>query len=88
MPNGELIRQASNEVQVTHITYVSVYEGLLILAAGMNLYSRQIVGWAAALQMTSDLVLQALVAATWRRKPGAGVMIHSDHGCQFSSSDR
>src|SRR5690606_11251695 len=44
-------------------------------------------GWATAPTMTSDLVLQALVAAAWRRKPGPGVMVHSDQGCQFTSSD-
>ena len=37
--------------------------------------------------MTSDLVLQALVAVAWRRKPRPGLMVHSDQGCQFTSSD-
>ena len=55
---------------VTDITYIRTYEGWLFLAAVMDLYSRQIVGWATAPTMTSDLVLQALVAAAWRRKPG------------------
>lgn len=53
----------------------------------MDLYSRQIVGWAMSATMTRDLVLQALVAAVWRRKPGPGVLIHSDQGSQFTSSD-
>jgi putative transposase len=53
----------------------------------MDLYSRQIVGWATAPAMTRDLVLQALVAAAWRRKPGPSVLLHSDQGCQFTSSD-
>jgi putative transposase len=35
--------------------------------------------------MTIDLVLQALLAAVWRRKPKAKVMIHSDQGPQFTS---
>lgn len=37
--------------------------------------------------MTSDLVLQALLAAVWKRKPGPGVMVHSDQGSQFTSDD-
>jgi len=37
--------------------------------------------------MASDLVLQALLAAVWRRKPDPGVMVHSDQGSQFTSSD-
>ncbi|VWC10550.1 integrase catalytic subunit [Burkholderia lata] len=53
----------------------------------MDLYSRQIVGWDTRSTMTSDLVLQALLAAVWKRKPGPGVMVHSDQGSQFISDD-
>jgi putative transposase len=38
--------------------------------------------------MTTDLALQALLAAVWRRKPKAKVMIHSDQGSQFTSRER
>ena len=85
--NRDFTPEAPNKVWVTDITYIRTYEGWLFLAAVMDLYSRQIVGWATASTMTSDLVLQALVAAAWRRKPGPGVMVHSDQGCQFTSSD-
>ena len=85
--NRDFTPEAPNTVWVTDITYIRTYEGWLFLAAVMDLYSRQIVGWATAPTMTSDLVLQALVAAAWRRKPGPGVMVHSDQGCQFTSSD-
>ena len=37
--------------------------------------------------MTTDLALQALLAAVWRRKPKARVMIHSDQGSQFTSRE-
>ncbi|MFZ7095461.1 IS3 family transposase [Luteimonas dalianensis] len=85
--NRDFAPDAPNKVWVTDITYIRTYEGWLFLAAVMDLYSRQIVGWATAPTMTSDLVLQALVAAAWRRKPGPGVMVHSDQGSQFTSSD-
>ena len=85
--NREFAPDAPNKVWVTDITYIRTYEGWLFLSAVMDLYSRQIVGWATAPTMTSDLVLQALVAAAWRRKPGPGVMVHSDQGSQFTSSD-
>ncbi|WP_413688717.1 IS3 family transposase [Pseudomonas aeruginosa] len=85
--NRDFAPDAPNKVWVTDITYIRTYEGWLYLAAVMDLYSRQIVGWATAPTMTSDLVLQALVAAAWRRKPGPGVMVHSDQGSQFTSSD-
>jgi len=53
----------------------------------MDLYSRQIVGWAMQSRMTSDLVLQALLAAVWKRKPGPSVVVHFDQGSQFTSGD-
>ena len=38
-------------------------------------------------RMTTDLALQALLSAVWRRKPTAKVMIHSDQGSQFTSKE-
>ena len=52
---------APNTHWVTDITYIRTYEGWLYLAAVMDLYSRQIVGWATQSTMTCDLVLQALL---------------------------
>jgi putative transposase len=37
--------------------------------------------------MTTDLALQALLAAVWRRNPTSKVMIHSDQGSQFTSRE-
>lgn len=37
--------------------------------------------------MTTDLALQALLMAVWRRKPTGRVMIHSDQGSQFTSRE-
>jgi putative transposase len=78
---------APNRAWVTDITYIRTYEGWLFLAAVMDLYSRQIVGWAMRPAMTTDLVLQALLAAVWKRKPAPGVLVHSDQGSQFTSED-
>jgi putative transposase len=85
--NRDFAPDAPNKVWVTDITYIRTYEGWLFLAAVMDLYSRQIVGWATQATMTRDLVLQALLAAVWKRKPGPGVLVHSDQGCQFTSDD-
>ena len=65
---------------VTDITYIRTHEGWLYLAVVLDLYSRQVVGWAMQGQMHADLVLQALLAAVWRRKPAPGLMLHSDQG--------
>lgn len=85
--NRNFSPSAPNKVWVTDITYIRTYEGCLFLAAVVDLYSRQVVGWATAATMTSDLVLQALLAAVWKRKPAAGVLVHSDQGSQFTSDD-
>lgn len=37
--------------------------------------------------MTRELAINALLAAVWRRKPEAEVLVHSDQGSQFSSHD-
>ena len=53
----------------------------------IDLYSRPVVGWSAQSRMTTDLALQALLMAVWRRKPTGRVMIHSDQGSQFTSRE-
>ncbi|ENA2964239.1 IS3 family transposase, partial [Escherichia coli] len=63
------------------------YEGWLYLAVVLDLFSRQVIGWSMKPRMCSDLAIDALLMAVWRRKPRQEVMIHSDQGSQFSSSD-
>lgn len=78
---------APNVAWVTDITYIRTYEGWLYLSVVIDLFSRQVVGWSMKPRMTSDLALDALLAAVWRRKPSGPVMVHSDQGSQFSSGD-
>ncbi|MDQ3766112.1 MAG: IS3 family transposase [Actinomycetota bacterium] len=51
----------------------------------MDCYSRRIVGWAMADHLRAELVVDALQMAVARRRPGAGVVHHSDQGCQYTS---
>lgn len=76
-----------NRVWVTDITYIRTYEGWLYLAVVLDLFSRQVIGWLMKSRMSSDLAIDALLMAVWRRKPRQEVMIHSDQGSQFSSAD-
>jgi len=76
-----------DKVWVTDITYIKTHEGWLYLSVVIDLFSRRVVGWSAQPRMTTDLALQALLAAVWRRKPKAKVMIHSDQGSQFTSRE-
>ena len=59
----------------------------MYLAAVMDLYSRKIVGWSMKSMMTSDLVLDAILMAVWRRRPESEVLVHSDQGSQYGSDD-
>jgi putative transposase len=70
-------------VWVTDITYIKTHEGWSYLAVVIDLFSRRVVGWSMQSRMTTDLALQALLSAVWRRKPKHKVMIHSpSHGLQ------
>jgi len=85
--NQEFDAQQPNQAWVTDITYVRTYEGWLFLAVVIDLFSCQVVGWSMQPRMHVDLVLNALLMAVWRRKPKNEVLIHSDQGSQFTSSD-
>jgi putative transposase len=76
-----------DQVWVTDITYIRTYEGWLYLTVVIDLYSRRVVGWSMASNMATELVLDALMMAVWRRRPKTPVMIHSDQGSQFGSDD-
>jgi putative transposase len=78
---------AANRAWATDITNIRTHEGWLYLAAVMDLYSRKIVGWAMGSTMHTDLVLQALMMAVWRRKPPAGLLVRSNQGTQYTGHD-
>ena len=79
--------QVPNTVWTADISYVWTYEGWLYLSVVMDLYSRQIVGWATNEQMKKQLVLDALAMAYWQRKPSKGLLHHSDRGSQYASHE-
>jgi putative transposase len=62
-------------------------EGFAYLAVVIDLYSRRVIGWAMQSRQTTDVVLQALLMAVWRRKPKDQVLVHSDQGSQFTRMD-
>jgi putative transposase len=72
---------------VTDITYVWTDEGWCYLAAILDLFSRRVVGWALDTTLSTTLPLQALGMAVGRRRPGPGLLHHSDRGCQYTSAD-
>jgi putative transposase len=74
-----------NRVWLADITYIPTQEGFLYLAFILDTYSRRIVGWSMDSNMRTELVVDALEMAVWRRKPSAGLVHHSDRGAQYTA---
>jgi putative transposase len=72
-------------VWVSDITYIWTRQGWMYLAVILDLFSRKVVGWSLAERMTASLVCEALDAAMSQRKPGPGLVFHSDRGSQYAS---
>ncbi|ADZ68958.1 Integrase catalytic region [Polymorphum gilvum SL003B-26A1] len=79
--------EAPDRAWVTDITYIRTQEGFAYLAVVIDLFSRRVIGWSLQSRQTTDVVLQALLMAVWRRKPKSRVLVHSDQGSQFTSMD-
>lgn len=60
----------------------------MYLTVVLDLFSRQVIGWAMRDRADTDLVLQALLPAVWRRKPKPGALVHSDQGSVCTNDDR
>jgi putative transposase len=76
---------APNKIWTADITYVSTREGYLYLAFILDIYSRKVVGWSMTNHLRTELVGDALEMALWRRRPGAGLIHHTDRGAQYTA---
>ena len=76
---------APDRLWVADITYLRTWEGWLYLVAVQDVFSRRIVGWSMADHMRAELVTDALQMALAQRRPGPGLIWHSDQGSQFVS---
>ena len=85
--NQNFAAEKPNTVWVSDITYIPTVEGWLYLAVILDLFSRQVVGWAMSDRLTSGFVVKALYQAIGRRHPGSGCILHSDRGVQYASTD-
>jgi transposase InsO family protein len=83
--NQDFATSRANEKWVQDITYCATEEGWLYLAVVIDLYSRQVVGWAMSDRMKATLVCDALTMALFRRGSPRGVIVHSDRGSQYCS---
>ena len=74
----------ADRLWVADITYVATWAGFLYVAVVLDAWSRRVVGWSMAAHLRTELVLDALNMAIWRRRP-QGVVHHSDQGAQYTS---
>jgi transposase InsO family protein len=62
---------------------VQTVDGWVYTATVIDLHSRKVVGYAVADHLRTSLIIEVLAAALVTRKPPAGVIFHSDRGCQY-----
>lgn len=89
-PHDDLVQrrfvaEAPDQLWATDITEHPTASGKVYCCAVIDAYSRTIVGWSIADHMRTELVVDALQMATWRRQPGPGSIVHSDRGSQYTS---
>lgn len=76
-----------NRIWVSDITYVWSTQGWSYLAVVLDLYSRRVVGWELGARISARLITSALHRALDRRAVKPGLVVHSDRGSQYVSSE-
>ena len=76
---------SANRLWVSDITYIWTWEGWLYLSVVMDVFNREIIGWALEERLKKDLVVHALRKALMDREPQPGLIFHSDRGSQYAS---
>ena len=77
---------APDRLWLGDITYIATAEGWLYLAVLVDAYSRRVIGWAMADHLRTELALDALAMAVHTRRPGAGLVHHTDRGSQYTAT--
>jgi transposase InsO family protein len=75
------------EVWVSDITYIPTEEGWLYLAGHKDLFTGEIVGYAMGSRITKNLVSQSLFKSVAAKRPGPGLIHHSDRGVQYCARE-
>ena len=82
-----LRQRGRNEVWLSDITYIPTEEGWLYLAGHKDLFTGEVVGYAMGSRITKHLVSQSLFRAVAAKRPGAGLIHHSDRGSQYCAHE-
>ena len=81
-----LAAERPDQIWVTDATCVLTGQGWLYLVAIMDVYTRRVLGWAMHDHLDASMMIAALQMAVTRRRPAAGLIVHSDRGVQFASA--
>jgi putative transposase len=82
-----MVLTSINQLWVADITYIRLQVEFVYLAVILDAFSRRCVGWALQRTLEAALVLEALRMALALRRPGPGLVHHSDRGVQYASQD-
>lgn len=74
-----------NQAWAGDITYIPTRQGWLYLAIVVDLFSRRVIGWATSTVADARLAVKASELAFATRQPPAGLLVHTDQGCQYTS---
>lgn len=85
--NRQFSVSAPNTVWVSDITYLKAGGKWHYLTVFIDLFSRIVVGWDLSYSLERHSMMYAFNKALWRRRPGAGLLVHSDRGVQYASAD-
>jgi len=85
--NQQFEATGPNEIWLSDITYIPTEEGWLYLAGHKDLFTGEMVGYAMGNRITKNLVSQSLFKAVAAKRPGAGLIHHSDRGRQYCAHE-
>lgn len=83
----QFIVHQPNRVWTSDITYIWTREGWVYLAVVLDLCSRMIVGWEVSSRLTASVVTTAVQRALYWRQPSEDLILHSDRGSQYASTE-
>ena len=83
----QFVVDQQDKAWVSDTTFIATREGWLYLAVILELFSRQVIGWAMGTSNNTALVQDTLTMAIWRRGEVKDVIVHSDQGSTYASGD-
>jgi putative transposase len=85
---GNFTPTGLNQLWVSDITYVRLYQEFIYLAVILDAFSRRVIGWALSRNIDTELTLAAVRMAIDIRSPWLpGLIHHSDRGVQYAATD-